>query len=262
MSSYVVTGAARGLGLEFVRQLSSNSNNRVYAIVRSRNNIQDLQELNRINVKIFVADITSRQQLKEAEADIMSDSGGCLDFLIANAVYVNYNYLNDTLEELENKPEILESELSNSFNTNVIGLANTINTFLPALRRGEGKKVAVLSTARADDKFTIITQDTLSAAYQSSKAAANHLVLQYSIQYKKEGLMFLSISPGWVENTVGDATDEQIAPFLEIVRRYSPDCTGPLTLEESIRLTLGVIHGFGLEQSGQFLSHFGNQVWI
>jgi NAD(P)-dependent dehydrogenase (short-subunit alcohol dehydrogenase family) len=50
MPVYVLTGANRGLGLEFVRQLSADSSNTVIGAVRSMSNdLTDLKSLNKNN---------------------------------------------------------------------------------------------------------------------------------------------------------------------------------------------------------------------
>lgn len=84
MSSYVVTGAARGLGVcnqiiyiflkifvfwqhikfELVKQLSTPSDNVVFALVRSAKTAGKLETLTRPNVHIIEADITDVKALK------------------------------------------------------------------------------------------------------------------------------------------------------------------------------------------------------
>jgi nucleoside-diphosphate-sugar epimerase len=85
MPSYLITGAARGIGvcfinfflipncfcvpvgpfqLEFVRQLSARSQNTVFALDRSKMTADRLLSIHTKNVHIFEADITDHVALK------------------------------------------------------------------------------------------------------------------------------------------------------------------------------------------------------
>lgn len=68
----------------------------------------------------------------------------------------------------------------------------------------------------------------------------------------------------------GETDDELVPPeyarvfdsFTEAFRNLNPDLKGPSTSEESVGLQLKVIENLSSEQSGQFLSHFGNKQWV
>ncbi|KAK7063705.1 hypothetical protein R3P38DRAFT_2756566 [Favolaschia claudopus] len=85
MSSYVVTGASRGIGLEFVKQLSANDKNQVFAVVRNKSKATFLQDLSRKNVTIVEADVTDAKALGLAAAEVAKATGNKLDYLINNA---------------------------------------------------------------------------------------------------------------------------------------------------------------------------------
>lgn len=75
---------------------------------------------------------------------------------------------------------------------------HTTNAFLPLIRTGATKKVVLISTGAADVDFVLSTESTMTVPYAISKVAANMAFAKYAAQYKKEGLIFLSISPGFV----------------------------------------------------------------
>jgi NAD(P)-dependent dehydrogenase (short-subunit alcohol dehydrogenase family) len=85
------------------------------------------------------------------------------------------------------------------FHINVIGNVHLFNLFLPLIQKGQTKKVIVIASAYADMDWTIKYDLTPGSLYGSSKAAMNLITAKYSAQYKKEGVLFLSISPGMVE---------------------------------------------------------------
>lgn len=97
------------------------------------------------------------------------------------------------------RPEEVEATLKELFHINVIGNVHLFNLFLPLILKGETKKVIVVASAWADLDWTIKYDLTPGSLYGSTKAAMNIITGNYSAQYKKEGVLFLSISPGMVE---------------------------------------------------------------
>ena len=49
--------------------------------------------------------------------------------------------------------------------------------------------------------------------------------------------------------------------FQKLVSVY-PHFKGPITAEESVRLQKEVVEKVTIQESGEFLSHFGNKVWV
>ncbi|KAI4861822.1 hypothetical protein F4820DRAFT_451600 [Hypoxylon rubiginosum] len=92
MPSYVITGVSKGLGYEFLRQISANPSNTVIGIVRDKpTTIKKVSEelQGRSNIHILQADILDYDALKGAVEDTAKITGGSLDYLIANAGYVS-----------------------------------------------------------------------------------------------------------------------------------------------------------------------------
>lgn len=77
--------------------------------------------------------------------------------------------------------------------------------------KGKVKKVVTISTGVADLDLTNNCEVDIGALYAASKAAMNMIVAKFNVQYKKDGVLFLSISPGLVE--VGRYADGTY-PFL------------------------------------------------
>jgi NAD(P)-dependent dehydrogenase (short-subunit alcohol dehydrogenase family) len=87
MVSWAVTGATRGIGLGYIDNLSSNPDNKVFAIIRSRETAAPLEKLaaERGNIHLVVTDISSPQKLEQAVKEVSSITAGSLDYLILNA---------------------------------------------------------------------------------------------------------------------------------------------------------------------------------
>jgi NAD(P)-dependent dehydrogenase (short-subunit alcohol dehydrogenase family) len=100
-------------------------------------------------------------------------------------------------------PEILEEELKESFNTNVIGLINTINAFIPLVRKGSAKKVIAISSAMGDTGFVNELHIDVGAPYSISKAGVGMVIAKYNATFEKEGILFMAICPGSVDTRSG-----------------------------------------------------------
>ena len=98
-----------------------------------------------------------------------------------------------------NDPQTLAKDIQNSFNVNVIGVINTVNTFIPLLRKGQVKKVFTLSTGMADLDLINQTDVDVAPSYSISKAGLNVAVAKFSALYKSEGILFMAVSPGLID---------------------------------------------------------------
>lgn len=97
------------------------------------------------------------------------------------------------------KVEELENISSKLFQTNVVGNIHLFNLFLPLVMKGKVKKVIAISSGHADLDFINDLEVETCALYSASKAAMNVIVAKFNAQYKKDGVLFLSISPGAIE---------------------------------------------------------------
>lgn len=96
------------------------------------------------------------------------------------------------------KPEELTNDLLDCFKTNVIGNIHLFNLYLPLVLKGRAKKVIAISSGMADDSLITKYNVDLAGPYSISKAALNTAVAKFAAQYEKEGVLFLSLSPGVV----------------------------------------------------------------
>jgi NAD(P)-dependent dehydrogenase (short-subunit alcohol dehydrogenase family) len=99
----------------------------------------------------------------------------------------------------KDKVEELEAVSAQLSQTNVLAL--------PFMTRGRKRlkrwmlptKVISISTGLADLDLTNDVEIDVGALYAASKAAMNVIMAKYNAQYKKDGVLFMSISPGVVE---------------------------------------------------------------
>jgi len=268
MPSYVVTGASRGLGYEFIRQFSLASTNTVIGLVRNKAVTESRLAADGItNVTILEADITDYAALKSAAAEVAKLTGGSLDYLVNNAAYLFGPSDTMDMSDYKEDMEFLEKEFRDSFEVNVIGVAKTVTAFLPLIRKSQIKKVITLSTGLADLDLTNDYSLVLNPPYSASKAAVNMLVGKYNALYGKEGILFLSITPGTVDTQGGPPPTpeklEKLGPMFASFMKYAPHFTGPITAKESVELMMKVVEGATVETyGGAFVSQFGNKQWL
>ncbi|KAH8901626.1 NAD(P)-binding protein [Thozetella sp. PMI_491] len=273
MPSYVITGVSRGIGYEFLRQYSSGPNNTVIGIVRNKAETdkkisEDSDLRGRSNIHILEADLIDYNALKNAAAEATSITGGRLDYLIANAGLVTPFDAYDPIGDLGDKPDEVTKTLRDCFEVNVIANVHLFNLFVPLILKGEAKKVIALSSGFADPGLTNTFEIEQGSLYASSKAALNMVVSKYHAQYKKNGILFMSLAPGSVDvGQWNDATPEQlekIGGMSAKFKAYAPHFEGPVTPEVSVEKMRVVIENVSIEKGngGEFLSQNGNKEWL
>ena len=86
---------------------------------------------------------------------------------------------------------------------NVLSVMYTINSFLPLIRNGEQKKVVFITSGLADVHVTRTCGVPMQIGYAVSKAGANVVMAKYAVELAGEGILTLSLSPGWVSTDTG-----------------------------------------------------------
>jgi len=215
----LLTGANRGIGLEFARQLAARGD-RVVATCRNPSAADALAALDVQVETLDVADAASVASIGTLYADRP------LDLLINNAgVGVGHRPLG----------ELDYQEMESFYRTNAIGPLMLAETLLPALRRGEERTIASLTS-----RVGSIHDNTSggSYAYRASKAALNAITKSLSIDLGEEGFTCVVLHPGWVQTDMGGAN-------------------APLPTDQSVAGMLNVIEGLGQEDSGGFFDYTG-----
>ena len=139
MTTYLITGASRGIGLELVRQLLElpvSQVGRIFAITRSSSStaLQALLDKNADRVVPIIASVDDTDSVRRAAEEIKTKVGAQgLDVLINNAA-TNGSYSNSTRM-------VPPEQMANVFDVNVIGPHRMILNFLPLLELGRKKTV-------------------------------------------------------------------------------------------------------------------------
>ncbi|KAM0800399.1 hypothetical protein BDR22DRAFT_245902 [Usnea florida] len=201
MSSYLITGCSRGLGLELVKQLllaPPSSVSTVLATSRSSSPSALLQEQikqseSRIHhLQLDVNDKHSIQSASQHASQILDGRG--LDVLINNA-----GIMSSETEE----PQTFMHDLQPVLSTNVLAVHHVSSTFLPLLERGREKKLVNITSTLGSMGLNAYTKTMPFPAYKISKAALNMLTIQYANDLEARGFTVFCISPGWLRTDLG-----------------------------------------------------------
>lgn len=184
MPSVFVTGASRGLGLEFVRQYAAAGWN-VTAACRDPSRVPVLADLGVETVPLDLADNRSIQRAAQTLA------GRSFDLLLNNAgVY----------GEGQQFGHLSETEWERVMHVNAIAPLKMAEAFLPHVLAGQ-RKLMVFLTSRMGS----IADNSSGGSYiyRSSKAALNAAVKSLSIDLAPRGVTTLLLHPGWVKTDMG-----------------------------------------------------------
>ncbi|KAI5840562.1 hypothetical protein DFP73DRAFT_500434 [Morchella snyderi] len=263
MPSYVITGAARGIGHEFVKQLSADANNTVFALVRNKSTSQKVVALARPNIHLIEADVANYTAVKAAAKEVSDITGGKLDVLIHNAADTDPEGALLVLSEYTDDSQI--EHFTKTFQTNALGALHTANSFLSLLSAGTTRKAILISSGIASQPLNEAAGIATHVPYIISKTAANTLWWKYAIEFKDQGFTFLAMSPGYVDSGSGPGDEKEqegVRKFEAAVKGLLPNFKGKITMEESVRDQLETIGRVGPEFSGKFVSQWGNQEWV
>ncbi|KAG0648368.1 putative oxidoreductase [Hyphodiscus hymeniophilus] len=266
MPSYAVIGASRGLGFEWLRQLSSVAGNTVVGSVRDVRGTQEkLKAANITNVTLLSAEMKDYKSLNAMAAEAAKVLPNGLDYLIVNGAYQPQESFPLPPTAFIGKEDLLRDDMLESLEVNVLGPMYSINAFLPLLRKSSIKKIIVISTGMADPDPVVPSGAAFGVPYASIKAALNMVVAKYAAELQPEGITVLALSPGLVNTAEKAPTPEGMAMYGAMVQTFQtlyPKFQGPISPEESVTMQAKVIEKLGMAETGQFLSHYGNKQWL
>ena len=223
----LVTGANRGLGLEFVRQLLARGD-RVVATARHPGKATALNQLageypGRLHVlPLDVASTKSRDELARELPLVVGE--GRLGLLVNNA---------GVLHSGERWGHLQDAIVEDSLRTNAIGPLLLTQALAPLL--ADGAIVANLSTMMS----ALSTRTEFrSPSYSISKAAQNMATVQLAFALKPRGITVVALCPGWVQTDMG-GTGAKVTPA------------------QSVTGLLQVLGGLSIDDSGRFLDWQG-----
>jgi NAD(P)-dependent dehydrogenase (short-subunit alcohol dehydrogenase family) len=214
----LVTGANRGIGLEFVRQLLARGD-RVVAACRHPGKATALNTLageypGRLRVlPLDVGQEKSRAELVR-ELPLVCER---LDLLVNNA---------GVLHSGERFGQLSQASLEDSLRVNALGPLLVTEALAPTL--ADGARVANVSSMMSS---LATRQEFRSPGYCMGKAAQNMATVQLAHALRPRGIVVLALCPGWVQTDMG-GEGAQITPaqsvegLLRVIDAAGPDDSG------------------------------------
>lgn len=220
MATVLVTGANRGIGLEFCRQYAADG----ASVVATCRSLDKADELRALGVEIHpldTADPASAASLAGALA------GRPIDILINNAGVLGDRAASALDADLD--------EWVDAFRINALGPAIVTRALLPNLLLATAPVAATMGSqagifAKMEPSARVI--------YQSTKAAAHAVTLSLASALADKGVIYVSLRPG----------------------RTRTDMTGPeadFTAEDSVRKLRAVLARVEPAWAGQFIDRSG-----
>jgi len=230
MAAIFVTGANRGLGLEWVRQYA-DSGWRVYASCRHPSDATELQAIasDQPNVSIHRLDVTKRDEIHAIANELREAS---IDVLVNNAGI----YLEKFVEEQIGRLDF--GDFETTLRVNTLGAIRVTEALVEAVARST-LRIVVAITSHMGSISEIGSPG--SYAYRSSKAALNATMKGLSIELKARNVGILLFHPGWVKTRMGGPG-----------ALYTP--------EESVLGMRRLLESFRMENSGKFFRFDGTEI--
>lgn len=231
----LITGAGRGLGLEFVRQLLPRAGF-LFATAREPQKSPGLQALAREHperLKVLHLDVADESSIKGAVQQV-SRTTTSLDLLINNAgIYLGRPGAvagSDRLGQLT-----MESGVA-MLRTNAIGPMLLTQELLPLLKKSRGAKIVSLTSGLG----SIASSSGAPYHYSAGKAALNMYMHGLAMELRQQGIISVVIDPGWVATDMGGRG-------------------APVSAGESARGILSVVENLTLRDTGKFLDYRGQE---
>jgi NAD(P)-dependent dehydrogenase (short-subunit alcohol dehydrogenase family) len=212
----LITGANRGIGLEFVSQYARDGW-KVVACCRAPEQASSLQALAKThtNIQILPLDVADFAQI-DALALQLKDLK--VDLLINNAgIYPD-----------SSTDDINTNDWLDAFKVNSMAPLKMAMAFAPHIANSKLKKIATLSS-----KMGSLDDNTSGGSYiyRSSKATANMVMKSLSIDLQPLGITVVTLHPGWVQTEMGGSnalidTKTSVTGLRKVIEQSNLNTTG------------------------------------
>jgi len=215
---WVITGASRGIGLEFVKQLAARGEV-VEAGARDPSKAKELAAIAASSggrVRVHVCDVVSDASVKSFAEALGSDP---IDVLINNAGIVGKRI---SIEA----PDC--ADMLATYDANALGPVRVTAALLPRVLASAVKRIVHITSGMGS-----IADNTSggSYGYRMSKAALNMMNKSLSVDFASKGLTAIVMNPGWVQTDMGGKgaftpVEESVSKMLGLIDKLTPSDSG------------------------------------
>lgn len=196
----LITGANKGLGLEAARQLGALG---ITVLIGARDEAKGRQAADELKSKgadahALVIDIADHESIRLAKEQVERRFGR-LDVLVNNAAIMVDRSDGPSAGSLEALRDTLE--------TNVVGLVDVTQQFLPLLRKSSAGRIvnlsSILGSLGEHSRPGSSIYGVLTVWYNMSKAAVNMYTVNLAHELKGTKIKVNAAHPGWVKTDMG-----------------------------------------------------------
>lgn len=232
----LVTGANRGLGLEWVRQLVDEVD-RLYATCRRPAEAEALQKIAEAHpevVEVLGLDVTDDDAIAGAVERVRRERGAL--HLLVNNAGISGGSTSDRFGSVdaETMTEVLR--------VNAVGPHLMTQAFADLLKAGADER-GTATVVNVTSQLGSIERTSAGGwhSYKASKAALNMGTRLQAAELKGDDVIVVAMHPGWVRTDMGGSSAR-------------------LSTEESVTGMLDVLEDLQLSHTGQFLSYDGDEL--
>jgi NAD(P)-dependent dehydrogenase (short-subunit alcohol dehydrogenase family) len=190
MTTILITGPNRGIGLEFVRQYAREGAT-IIACCREPGNAKDLRAVETAlggKVRVMALDVSKSDSIVALARDL---KGTAIDIVINNAGISG--------PRQQGSDKIDPEGWLETFRVNSVGPMLVAQAFHENLRKGRDKKLIAITSMMGSTE----NHGGGQYAYRSSKAALNNAMRGLSREWAQDGIAVGILHPGWVRTDMG-----------------------------------------------------------
>jgi len=227
METTLITGANRGIGLEFSRQFAENG----WCVLACSRNLERSDELNKLateypeQITLYTLDVTDHGQIKKLSQTLANKP---IDLLINNAgVFPDINDRNFGHTDYD--------AWAYAFLVNTMAPLKMAEAFITQITQSHRKTIVTITS-----KMGSVADNGRGGSYiyRSSKSAVNMVVKSIAIDLESNGIISVLLHPGWVRTDMGGQS-------------------GLISVEQSVSGMLSVIRAVTSADSGKFIAYDG-----
>ncbi|MEU6124385.1 SDR family NAD(P)-dependent oxidoreductase [Streptomyces sp. NPDC047123] len=220
MTTTLITGANKGLGLETARRLVTAGHT---VLLGSRDPARGRAAADRVGARLVVLDTTDDASVEAAARSVEADGG--LDVLVNNAGIEGRGPGNTVV----GAADVTAADMRETFETNVFGTVRVLHAFLPLLGRSAAPVVVNVSSGLASLALATDPDHPAAAypgvAYPASKTAVNMVTVQFAKAFPR--MRINAVEPGFtrtdLNGNTGLQTVEQGAEIIVRMAQVGPD---------------------------------------
>ena len=227
METTLITGANRGIGLEFSRQLAEDG----WCVLACSRNLEKSDALNKLaaeypeRITLYALDVTDHGQIEKLSQTLANKP---IDLLINNAgVFPDINDRSFGQTDYDS--------WAHAFLVNTMAPLKMAEEFIAQITQSSRKTIVTITS-----KMGSVADNGRGGSYiyRSSKSAVNMVIKSIAIDLESNGIISVLLHPGWVRTDMGGPS-------------------GLISVEQSVSGMLSVIREVTSADSGKFIAYDG-----